>query len=133
MKESQAPIPMIAPCGLDCSRCEAYQAWKADDQDKREHTARNWSAAFGISISAADIDCSGCGSLEGPKIDHCYECGIRACADKLEHSSCALCNSYPCEELSSFLSRNIEARENLEALKQWEQSIDKTEGKEGIT
>jgi hypothetical protein len=116
--------PMIAPCGLDCPRCLAYRAWQDDDQAKRELTARIWSAAFGMRFSAADINCSGCGSHEGPKLDNCYECGIRACAEKQGLSHCSECNSYLCNDLFSFIVKNPEAWQNLDELKKEGQSFE---------
>ena len=34
---------MIAYCGLDCEKCDAYIATINDDQQLREKTARAWS------------------------------------------------------------------------------------------
>jgi hypothetical protein len=118
-------MPMIAPCGLDCSRCLAYLAWKDDDQAKREYTARLWSVAFAMRFSAADINCSGCGSQESPKLDNCYECGIRACAGKRGLSYCSECNSYSCNDLFCFLVKNPEAWKNLEAIKKGDRAFEK--------
>lgn len=33
---------MIAFCGLDCEKCDAYIATKNDDQALREKTAKLW-------------------------------------------------------------------------------------------
>ena len=34
---------MIAYCGLDCEKCDAYLATINDDQNLREKTAKLWS------------------------------------------------------------------------------------------
>ena len=44
---------LIAICGLDCEKCDAYIATKNDDQELREKTARLWSAEMRTSFSVS--------------------------------------------------------------------------------
>lgn len=51
---------MIAYCGLDCEKCDAYLATIHDDQALREKTAIAWSALNRTTILPQDINCQGC-------------------------------------------------------------------------
>jgi hypothetical protein len=39
---------MIAFCGLDCSKCDAYLATQNDRNAQRLETAENWSKRYGV-------------------------------------------------------------------------------------
>ena len=41
---------MIACCGLDCSKCEAYQATREDNDVKRAQVAKEWSVRYDADI-----------------------------------------------------------------------------------
>ena len=51
---------MIAYCGLDCEKCEAYLAAVNDDQALRVKTAELWSKLNHASITPEQINCLGC-------------------------------------------------------------------------
>ena len=51
---------MIAYCGLDCEKCDAYIATVNDDQALRERTAELWAALNGAPIRPEHINCEGC-------------------------------------------------------------------------
>lgn len=51
---------MIAICGLDCEKCDAYIATKNDDQALREKTAKLWSELNNAPIQPEHINCDGC-------------------------------------------------------------------------
>ena len=69
---------MIAYCGLNCSKCEAYLATQENDDGKREKTAHAWSKLYQAEIKPAQINCTGCTS-DGIKFFHCDRCDIRQC------------------------------------------------------
>ncbi len=50
---------MIAYCGLDCSKCEAYLATQTDDDDKRIMVAKEWSAMYHADIKPEQINWDG--------------------------------------------------------------------------
>jgi hypothetical protein len=62
----------IAPCGINCGTCKAYQR------------VRN--------------KCSGCMSDQGPKVNHCMTCNIRYCESLTNTVSkfCSGCGIFPC-------------------------------------
>jgi hypothetical protein len=71
---------MIAYCGLDCEKCDAYLATIHDDRALREKTAKLWSELNQITILPEQIDCEGC-RADGRKTVYCDRlCQIRRCA-----------------------------------------------------
>ncbi len=108
---------MIAACGLDCAECNAYKAWKTNDQALRQKTAIEWKQAYGFDFTPEMINCSGCRVAEGPKIGHCAECSYRACAAKKGLGTCAECADYACADLQGFLAQVPEAKKRLDTLR----------------
>ena len=51
---------LIAYCGLDCEKCEAYIATKNNDNALREKVAKEWSELNGVDITPEMINCDGC-------------------------------------------------------------------------
>lgn len=73
---------LIAYCGLDCERCDAYLATMNDDRELREKTAKLWAELNGAPILPEHINCQGC-RVEGVKTVFCESmCGVRQCALK---------------------------------------------------
>lgn len=107
---------MIAYCGLNCSKCDAYLATQQNDDSLREKTAQNWSKMFGAQIDSAQINCDGCKSA-GVKFFHCNNCEIRACAMSKGVDHCAACDDYICDTLAGFIKLAPMAGEALEKLR----------------
>lgn len=57
---------MIAYCGLDCEKCDAYLATINNDQDLREKTAKLWAELNQAPILPEHINCEGC-RVDGAK------------------------------------------------------------------
>ncbi len=71
---------MIAYCGLDCEKCDAYLATIHDDQALREKTAKLWAELNNAPILPEHINCEGC-RIGGVKTVYCDSlCAIRQCA-----------------------------------------------------
>jgi hypothetical protein len=106
---------LIAACGLDCAKCDAYIATQAEDLLALESIAEKWSKEFNApGLTAENIQCDGC-MVEGRKIGHCAECQIRLCAIERSLPNCAACPDYACEKLAGFLQAVPQAKANLEA------------------
>ena len=105
---------MIAYCGLDCEKCDAYLATRNNDQALREKTAKLWAVLNNAPILPEHINCQGC-RVEGTKTVFCeHLCAIRKCAFNKGVASCADCPSMEkCETLKVIISNNAEALKNL--------------------
>ncbi len=105
---------MIAYCGLDCKKCDAYLATINDDQELREKTAKLWSELNHAPILPEHINCQGC-CVDGVKTVYCESlCGIRQCALKKGVTTCGDCPELEsCQTVGAILSNNPAALENL--------------------
>lgn len=105
---------MIAYCGLDCEKCDAYLATINDDQALREKTAKLWGELNNAPILPEHINCQGC-RVEGIKTVFCDSlCDIRQCALKKGVATCGECPDMDgCQILVEIMSDNPEALENL--------------------
>ncbi len=106
----------LAPCGIDCSQCDAYIATQTGDQTLQQKLADNYKKQFGQDIAFIDLECDGCFS-EGRHISFCFQCGIRRCASHYGYATCAECQDFPCESGSFIWTENSQSKANLEALR----------------
>lgn len=108
---------MIAYCGLDCAKCDAYLATVNDNQALREKTAKLWSELNHAEILPENINCEGC-RADGAKTVFCDSlCAIRRCAAGKGVSTCGACAALNgCETVDAILSGNPETLENLKSL-----------------
>lgn len=87
--------PKISICGLNCSVCPAFLAYKNNDQDLRVKTAKAWAQEFhDPSVKPEHINCLGCLSAKQPIYKHCLECGVRLCGLTKKVKSCGYCAAY---------------------------------------
>lgn len=105
---------MIAYCGLDCEKCDAYLATINDDQALREKTAKLWSELNQISILPEHINCQGC-RADGVKTVFCESlCEIRQCGLKKGVETCGDCTEMEaCQIIKAIVDHNSEALKNL--------------------
>ena len=59
---------IIACCGIECSKCDAYVATKNNDDVLRKTTAENWSKMFNANLEAKE-NCSKCNDYTCDRID----------------------------------------------------------------
>jgi hypothetical protein len=106
---------MIACCGLDCRKCDAYIATQNDDQALREKTAKLWSELNHAPILPEHINCDGC-RANGRKTVYCESlCAIRQCAMKKGVNTCGECAEIDvCPTLCAVTANNPEALKNLQ-------------------
>ena len=105
---------MIAYCGLDCEKCDAYLATINNDPSLREKTAKLWSKLNNTTIPPEQINCLGC-RANGVKTVYCESlCAIRQCALKKGVETCGDCPMMEkCQTVGAILSNNPEALNNL--------------------
>lgn len=105
---------MIAYCGLDCEKCDAYLATIHDDQALREKTAKAWAQLNQAPILPEHINCLGC-RADGIKTVFCESlCEIRQCALNRGVETCGSCGELEqCRTVGTILANSPEAAENL--------------------
>ncbi len=109
---------LIASCGLDCARCDAYLATQANDEAWKQRVVDQWKNEYHIEVDSVGVSCNGCVAASGPWCVHCAECPIRNCGQSRGLSTCADCPDYACEELQKFFTQVPAARANLDLLRQ---------------
>ena len=107
---------MIAYCGLDCEKCDAYIATVRDDRELREKTAKLWSELNGAEITPEMIHCEGC-RADGVKTPYCESlCPVRQCALSRNLETCGSCAEMEkCEKVGASTGNNPEALSNLKS------------------
>ena len=106
---------MIAICGLDCEKCDAYIATKNNDQALREKTAKLWAELNNAPILPEHINCDGC-RANGRKTVFCDRlCHIRQCSLSKGFETCGNCpEKDSCLKVAAVWKHNPRAKKNLE-------------------
>ncbi len=109
---------MIAYCGLDCEKCDAYLATINNDEALKEKIAKLWSDMNHAPITAEMINCMGC-RMDGVKTPYCESmCKIRKCAVEKAVDTCGDCPKLEgCGIVSAVLDNSSEAVANLKGIK----------------
>jgi len=106
---------MIAYCGLDCGKCDAFRATQAKDSESKKQLAERWTKGMNVGFRPEDINCCGC--MSDTISGWCRKiCRIRPCAENRKVKTCAHCDAYPCGKLKEFLSKEPVATRNLEEI-----------------
>lgn len=105
---------LIAYCGLDCEKCEAYIATQNNDNALRDKVAKEWSELNNVEITPEMINCEGC-RVDGVKTPYCDKyCEIRQCALNKAYETCGNCAEIEsCQTVGMVISNNAEAEKNL--------------------
>ena len=105
---------LIAYCGLNCEKCDAYIATKNNDNALREKTAKLWSELNNVLILPEHINCDGC-RVNGRKTVFCDKlCPIRQCAMQKGVDTCGDCSEMEhCSKIAMVHANNEEAKKNL--------------------
>ncbi len=108
---------MISCCGMDCSKCECYQATQENSDSKRKDVSEKWTVKYNTEIKPEQINCYGCKS-DGVKFFFTENiCEIRKCNVEKGTSNCAECTEYKCDKLMEFIELAPAVGEALEALR----------------
>jgi len=109
---------IIAYCGLDCSKCDAFKATQANDFERKKEIAKRWTQGLSVEFQPEDVTCNGCTSdtISG----WCSRiCKIRPCAEERKVKTCAHCNDYTqCGKLKEFLTNEPEATKTLARIRE---------------
>ncbi len=108
---------LIAPCGLDCTLCDARKATMKNDQAALAAVAGKWAKEYGGTFTPASVRCHGCGATDGLQVGHCSDCNVRRCAIGKGYATCAPCPDFGCEKLDWFFKNVPGTRERLEGLR----------------
>lgn len=105
---------LIAYCGLNCEKCDAYIATQNNDNALREKTAKLWSELNNVLILPEHINCDGC-RVNGRKTVFCDKlCPIRQCAMQKGVETCGKCPEMEqCPKIAMVHANNTEAKNNL--------------------
>lgn len=105
---------LIAFCGLNCEKCDAFIATKNNDNALREKTAKLWSELNNVLILPEHINCDGC-RVNGRKTVFCDKlCPIRQCAMQKGVETCGDCSEMEhCSKIAMVHANNEEAKRNL--------------------
>lgn len=106
--------PLIAYCGLDCEKCDAFIATKNNDQALRERTAKLWSELNNAPILPEHINCEGC-RVDGVKTFFCQSlCAVRKCAVGKGVGICGDCAEMEsCPKIGAIIAQNPDVLKNL--------------------
>ncbi|WDV46385.1 DUF3795 domain-containing protein [Clostridiaceae bacterium M8S5] len=107
---------MIAYCGIDCSKCEAYLGTIEVDHSKLKEVGDDFISG---KFKPEDWVCLGC-KPENQQIiaKYCKKCTVRTCAIEKGLQNCAVCDSYEgCEKLSEIIKESNPDLENNNLLK----------------
>jgi len=110
---------IIAYCGLDCVKCEAFLATQKNDRAELERVAQKWSEGDTHThpkLTAEDVTCDGCFGKRISKYARSY-CAIRACGIDKKVKNCAYCDEYKCEKIAKFLQNTPTAAEKLDTIR----------------
>jgi hypothetical protein len=110
---------LIAFCGLDCAKCEAYLATQANDDAAKERVAAKWRTEYNApDITLASVTCDGCVTVGGQLGGYCPQCPIRACGVTRQVANCAHCAEYnACDKLAGFFKSVPDARVTLDGIR----------------
>jgi len=110
---------LIAYCGLNCAKCEAYKATRADDKEWKARVASRWQVEYHLSPIEPDrITCEGCRIANGHTFIFFSECPVRNCGLERGVETCAHCDDFDtCKVLNEFFQSTPQANVYLEEIR----------------
>lgn len=92
-------ITLIGVCGLNCFKCNIYQAYSRKDIEAQRRIVREM---FGekSDVKPEQITCEGCRG--NPKVHWSADCKILTCSKAKGAQACSQCTDFPCPTLDVF-------------------------------
>lgn len=112
---------MYACCGIDCGRCECYQATRYDDDSLKRQVAGRWSMVYNTEISPSRTVCHGCNSVDSDLSVFCDNCEIRRCCHDKKLFSCSACIMFPCDKTVKLLKNSYAAEQFMKLFNRGEE------------
>ena len=105
---------LIAYCGIDCMKCDAYIGTTTNDQTLLATTAKLWSELNGVTITPEELRCEGCKG-NGIKTYYCQAmCTIKQCAIEKKYQNCGKCEKLEqCPKIASIAKFHKDVMDNL--------------------
>jgi hypothetical protein len=99
MKNETSGKWLISICGLNCTKCDIYQAGHGDEK-LQEEIVEWFKKERNKGIKPEQVRCEGC---RGPLDAHWSEdCKMMQCATKKGLAYCFQCGEFPCTTLDQF-------------------------------
>jgi hypothetical protein len=110
---------VISVCGLNCARCDIYEAGHGNDK-VRDEIVEWFRKEQNETIKPEAVKCEGC---RGPLNSHwSSDCKMMLCAKKRGVRYCFQCKDFPCKSLEAFSSDGISHHkrtvENMKKMKE---------------
>ncbi|MCW3994294.1 MAG: DUF3795 domain-containing protein [Candidatus Bathyarchaeota archaeon] len=104
---------MVAVCGLNCAKCEIFQA--SSNRDLAQKIVDWFKKERDTVVKVEDICCLGC---RGDRAKHWSpDCWIlKCCVDEKGLEYCFQCGDFPCEKLKEWAEENKSYGEALNRL-----------------
>jgi len=112
----------LSYCGLVCRTCPIYLVTREQNTEEqlrmKTEIARACNERYGTKYEASDITgCDGCRTEGGRLLIGSQSCAIRKCAGQKGLATCAQCDAYACEKLTTFFSTDPEAKTRLDEVR----------------
>lgn len=98
----------ISVCGLNCAKCDIYQAYHGDEK-LRDEIVEWFRREQNETVGPEQIACDGCrGSVE---VHWSPECKMMLCARERGLQHCFQCEEFPCAIVNEFASDGVSHHE----------------------
>ena len=119
MKDDSSNKWLISVCGLNCAKCDIYEAGRGNEKLRNE-IVEWFCKERNETVKPEQVRCNGCrGSLDA---HWSPDCKMRLCASKRGFRHCFQCKDFPCAIVNEFSSDGISHHkktiENMKKMKE---------------
>lgn len=101
---------VIAICGIDCFKCDVYQATINNDENLRLDLVKQYTTKD-HTPKPSDFHCEGCFKI---KDDGCM---IRQCATNKQVENCGVCDEYKCDRVMKHFEKSPTSQQILDEIR----------------